>query len=438
MTAIYFYDDASARRFEPFALTRPACALVAGVATIAERWVTALQLPAEAFVGAPHLADFEEPGPNAIGAADRDVPAGAVLANARFAPALRAAPFELARADPIARASDAPPTTDVWIARGRVAAVRLAEPMPLARLRDGVVALDDIAAAGERVEEIGGWWIDDVWQLVATLPAMLAEDIPYLHRAPLGPVAASAGPPEHSVVLGEHPVLVARDVVVSGTTIQRGATIEPSVVFDASAGPIYVGAGSHVHAFTRITGPCYVGRRVTVLGGDVTGCSIGDVCKLRGEVSHTIFAGWSNKGHDGFVGHSYLGRWVNLGAGTITSNLKSTYGTVALWTPDGVRDTGLQFLGTLFGDHAKTGIGLRLTTGTVLGAAANVYDAMPPKAVAPFSWGGTAPYSTYRLDKFIEVAERVMARRQVTLTARGRRQLEAAYAARWSAEGGAE
>lgn len=434
MTAIYFYDDASARRFEPFALTRPACTLVAGVATIADRWVTALQLPAEAFVGAPHLADFDEPGPSAIHAAQREIPAGAVLANSRFAPALRSRPFDLARPDPVGRAGDAPPLADVWTAGGRVAAVRLAEPLALDRLRDGVVALDALRPAGERVEEVDGWWIDEVWQLVSTLPSMLAQDIPYLHRAPLGPVAASAAVPEHAIVLGEHPVLVARDVVVSGSTIQRGATIEPQVVFDASQGPIYVGAGSHVHAFTRITGPCYIGRSVTVMGGDVTGCSIGDVCKVRGEVSNTIFAGWGNKGHDGFVGHSYLGRWVNLGAGTITSNLKNTYGTVALWTPDGVRDSGLQFLGTLFGDHAKTGIGLRLTTGTVLGAAANVYDRMPPKAVAPFSWGGGAPYSTYRVDKFVQVAERVMARRQVTLTPRGRRQLEAAFAARWSVD----
>ena len=131
--------------------------------------------------------------------------------------------------------------------------------------------------------------------------------------------------------------------------------------------------GAHIRAFTRINGPCYVGRDVNVMGGDISGCSIGDVCKVRGELSNTIFVGHSNKGHDGFVGHSYLGRWVNLGAGTITSNLKNTYGTVALWTPTGVRDTGMQFLGTLFGDHVKTGIGLRLTTGTVLGAGANVY-----------------------------------------------------------------
>lgn len=440
MTAIYLYDDARARRFEPFALTRPVSTLVAGVAPIAERWVTALQLPAAAFVAAPHLADFDEPAALALAAADDTIPAGAVLANARFAPALRVRPFPLgvSRPDPVGRAEDAPPLADVWTAGGRVAAVRLTAPLELAALGDGKLALEDVAAAGERVQLLEGWWMDEVWDLVRHLDAMLADDIPYLHRAPLGPVAASSGaPPAHAIVLGDHAVMVAHDVVVSGTRIQRGATIEPQVVFDASKGPIYVGAGSHVHAFSRITGPCYVGREVMLLGGDVTGCSIGDVSKVRGEVSSSIFAGWTNKGHDGFVGHSYLGRWVNLGAGTVTSNLKNTYGSVALWTPEGVRDTGLQFLGTLFGDHAKTGIGLRLTTGTVLGAGANVYDRMPPKAVAPFSWGGGAPYATYRLDKFVEVAERVMARRHVTLSARARRQLAAAHAARWvPAEGG--
>jgi UDP-N-acetylglucosamine diphosphorylase / glucose-1-phosphate thymidylyltransferase / UDP-N-acetylgalactosamine diphosphorylase / glucosamine-1-phosphate N-acetyltransferase / galactosamine-1-phosphate N-acetyltransferase len=114
--------------------------------------------------------------------------------------------------------------------------------------------------------------------------------------------------------------------------------------------------------------------------------------------------------------------------------LKNTYGTVSLWTPSGVRDTGLQFLGTLFGDHVKTGIGLRLTTGTVLGAGANVYDAMPPKAVAPFSWGGGAPYATYRADKFIETAARMMSRRHIELSERDRRHLAAVHAGRWTVE----
>ena len=98
--------------------------------------------------------------------------------------------------------------------------------------------------------------------------------------------------------------------------------------------------------------------------------------------------GHANKGHDGFVGHSILGRWANLGAGTITSNLKNSYGTVTLRTSQGDRDTGMQFLGSLIGDHVKTGIGTRLTTGCILGAGANVFGSMmPPKLVPPFAWG---------------------------------------------------
>src|SRR5439155_6719984 len=221
---------------------------------------------------------------------------------------------------------------------------------------------------------------------------------------------------------------VAADCSSAGSTVVAGAAIEPHVVLDATAGPICIGAGSTVHAFTRLVGPCYIGRHSSILGDRVAASSIGDVCKVRGEVSNTIVLGHANKGHDGFVGHSYLGRWVNLGAGTITSNLKNTYGTVALWTPAGARDTHMQFLGTLFGDHAKTGIGLRLTTGTVLGAGANVYDRMPPKVVSPFSWGGRPPYSVYRVDKFLETAERMMSGRHVSLSDRMRRHLMEAHA----------
>jgi hypothetical protein len=144
--------------------------------------------------------------------------------------------------------------------------------------------------------------------------------------------------------------------------------------------------------------------------------------------------GHSNKGHDGFVGHSMMGRWVNLGAGTITSNLKNTYGPVHLWTPSGERDTGMQFLGTMFGDHAKTAIGTRLVTGCVLGAGANVFgSAMMPKVVAPFAWGETGSFQTYRVDKFLESVERMMARREQFLRAGMRAQLERAHAQRWSA-----
>jgi UDP-N-acetylglucosamine diphosphorylase/glucosamine-1-phosphate N-acetyltransferase len=421
VTTVYLYDDARARLFEPFASTRPISTLTAGVAPIAERWRHLFgATDVRALAGARHgdFADDRATVACPVAAWDGDVvPAGSVVANARFAP-------ELPAARGTSRARTA--ACSMWRGHDRLAAVRLRDDLPVARLADGSLTLDELHSDTGSIDHLAGWWLDEVWDFVRLLPEQLARDI----RCLLESGDEFARPPAYATVLGEEAVALRR-----GETADHAlATIEPHVVLDATAGPILIDAGAHVRAFTRLVGPCYIGRDAQVVGGDVTGCSIGPACKVRGEMSNTVVLGYSNKGHDGFIGHSYLGRWVNLGAGTITSNLKNTYGTVSLWTPAGVRDTGMQFLGTLFGDHVKTGIGLRLTTGTVLGAGANVYDAMPPKVVAPFSWGGGAPYDAYRFEKFAESAARMMARRHVELTARDRRHLAAAHAHRWMPE----
>ncbi|MEO6526668.1 MAG: putative sugar nucleotidyl transferase [Gemmatimonadaceae bacterium] len=398
MSGIYLYDDAVARGFEPFALTRPVGELRAGALLVRERWERALGLPAAGHVTSPHLAGFSEPGSAAV--LDRAwMPAGSWMVNARFAPALSRAP-----------------QADVLEANGRVVAVRLAEGAN-ADVGDGVADLELLAARRSRAPA-DGWWMDEVWDYIRHLVPMLEADIPVLGAG------MSSSLPHGAFRVGTHAVYM-----------EAGAVVEPNVCFDVSAGPILLRATSHVQAFTRLVGPLYVGAHSTVTTDRIAASSIGDTCKVHGEMSNSILVGHSNKGHDGFVGHSILGRWVNLGAGTITSNLKNTYGTVQLWTPDGVRETGLQFLGTMFGDHAKTGIGTRLTTGCVLGAGANVYgSAMPPKAVAPFSWGEAGSFQPYRVEKFLEVAERMMARRHVALEESMKQQLRAAFATRWTVE----
>ena len=436
MTSIYLYDDSRARAFEPFTLTRPVGELMAGAVLQRERWKAALQLPVAGFIAGAHLADFEEAGapPTARGG----LPAGSVLVNARFVPRLSGlTPLASGR-----KPNDgAEAGVDLWLSArgGHPVAVRLTRELPADYFADGGLSIDEVARSSAETAMLDGWWLEEVWDFVRLLPEQLADDLTYLQRAPDGDTSGRwIAPPPHAVVLGTHSVLVAAERISHAGVALPGAMIEPNVVLDATAGPICVDAGSIVHAFTRLVGPCYVGRQSTVLGDRVAASAIGDVCKVRGEMSNTIVLGHANKGHDGFVGHSYLGRWVNLGAGTITSNLKNTYGSVTLWTPKGTRDTGMQFLGTLFGDHAKTGIGTCLTTGTVLGSGANVYGAaIPPKVVPPFSWGSAPPYSVYRLDKFLDVAERVMERRHVRLSTTSRRQLSAAHAARWTAEDGA-
>jgi UDP-N-acetylglucosamine diphosphorylase/glucosamine-1-phosphate N-acetyltransferase len=420
---LVLYDDARARTFEPFASTRPVSEMTAGIALIRERWKLALQ-PNEGvrFLAGQRHADFDE-GDGTLPATGV-LPRGTVVVNTRCVPAV---PTD------VTKAAQRAASCTMWRCNQQLAAVRLKDPLDVAAFADGTLALDDVFAGTGSIGDLKGWWLGEVWDFVRLLPDQLASDIAQVIEQP----STRAGmpfyaPPAHATILGAHPVLVLgptdREPELARTLI------EPHVVFDATAGPIMIHSGSHIRAFTRITGPCYIGREVQVMGGDITVCSIGDVSKVRGEISNTIFIGHANKSHDGFVGHSYLGRWVNLGASTVTSNLKNTYGTVGLWTPSGVRDTGMQLLGTMFGDHVKTGIGMRLTTGTVLGAGANVYGSMPPKVVSPFSWGDGTPYSVYRADKFVETAARMMSRRHVELSDRGRRHLASAHAARWSGE----
>ncbi len=424
MTTVLLYDDQRARTFEPFASTRPVSEMVAGVALIRERWRLALHASSTQFIaGARHL-DFDEPGARA---AQGTIPSGTIIANARFAPVL---PSDSSPLSPRAAACS------LWRNDGRLAAVRIRTPMDIAEFEDGSMALEDLRPGTGSICDTEGWWVNDVWDFVRALPELLASDITRFARLGAGGSAPPLGPPAHAAVLGSHPVFVAPPHPSTGGN-RRATVIEPHVVFDTSAGPVFVGSGSHIRAFTRIAGPCYIGEDVQVVGGDIGGSSIGDRSKVRGELSASILIGHSNKGHDGFVGHSYLGRWVNLGAGTITSNLKNTYGPVSLWTPDGVRDTGLQFLGTFFGDHVKTGIGLRLTTGTVVGAGSNLYGNTPPKTVAPFSWGDGDPYTIHRIDKFLETASRAMSRRHVSLSGQSRKHLTAVHTTRWTVDGSA-
>ncbi|MEO8563299.1 MAG: putative sugar nucleotidyl transferase [bacterium] len=397
MSVVHLYDDARARSFEPFALTRPIGELRAGALLVRERWQRALRAGIAGHISSPHLDGFSEPDAAPVLNAPA-VPAGAWLVNARFAPSLEHAP-----------------AGDVLEADGRVVAVRMQSTLSMNNLIDGSSGLDALVPRDAARATIAGWWIDEVWDFIRHLVPMLDADIPILGAG------ISTSLPRGAIHVGTHPVFV-----------EDGAVVEPSVCFDTTSGPILLRATSHVHAFTRLVGPLHVGAHSVLTTDRIAASSIGDTCKVHGEMSNTILVGHSNKGHDGFVGHSMLGRWVNLGAGTITSNLKNTYGTVQLWTPTGVRETGLQFLGTLFGDHAKTGIGLRLTTGCVLGAGANVFGStMPPKVVAPFTWGESGDFSPYRVEKFLEVVERMMARRHVTLDDAMRAQLEASYAHRW-------
>jgi UDP-N-acetylglucosamine diphosphorylase/glucosamine-1-phosphate N-acetyltransferase len=200
--------------------------------------------------------------------------------------------------------------------------------------------------------------------------------------------------------------------------IDTGATIKPGVVLDAENGPVHIGKNVTVFPNATIEGPAFVGDGSLIkIGAKIyENTSIGEMCKVGGEVEASIIHSYSNKQHDGFLGHAYLGMWVNLGADTNNSDLKNNYGTVKVYINGEPVDSGSMFVGLTMGDHSKAGINTMFNTGTVVGVSCNVFGSgFPPKYIPSFSWGGAEGLTLYDPDKSIGVARRVMARRKVEL-----------------------
>jgi UDP-N-acetylglucosamine diphosphorylase/glucosamine-1-phosphate N-acetyltransferase len=211
--------------------------------------------------------------------------------------------------------------------------------------------------------------------------------------------------------------------------LAREAEIEPGVVLNAEEGPIYIGEEVKIRPPTVIDGPSYIGKGTIIDGAKIReGCSVGPVCRIAGEIEESIFYAYSNKHHDGFIGHSYVGEWVNLAALTTTSDLKNTYGEIKVYLKDEVIDTGEIKVGSFIGDHTKTGIGTLLEAGCVIGVSCNLFGGgTPPKFIPSFSWGGEAGFVENELDKVIEVARLVMKRRGVKQTEADRDLLRKVY-----------
>ncbi len=201
--------------------------------------------------------------------------------------------------------------------------------------------------------------------------------------------------------------------------LEEGAVVEASIL-NTKNGPIYIGKDAEVMEGCIIRGPMVLGDHAQLkMGAKVYGPSaFGPECRVGGEVNNSVMLGYSNKGHDGFLGNSVLGEWCNLGADTNNSNLKNTYGSIKVHSYDsgGDVDTGLQFCGLIMGDHAKSGINTMFNTGTVVGVAANVFGGgFPPKHIPSFAWGGAEGFDTYDIERALVTARRVMERRSIPL-----------------------
>lgn len=202
--------------------------------------------------------------------------------------------------------------------------------------------------------------------------------------------------------------------------LEEGAKLE-FCTLNASTGSMYIGADAEIMEGSIIRGPFALceGSQVK-MGAKIYGpTTVGPHSKVGGEVNNSVIFGYSNKGHDGFLGNSVLGEWCNLGADTNNSNLKNNYDEVKLYSyeSDSLEKTGLQFCGLIMGDHSKSGINTMFNTGTVVGVSANIFGGgFPDKYVPSFSWGGADGIEPYQLDKAFETADRVMSRRGIALT----------------------
>lgn len=216
------------------------------------------------------------------------------------------------------------------------------------------------------------------------------------------------------------PLSASNQLIGERIFLEPGARAE-AATFNTTHGPVYLGADSEVMEGSVVRGGLSLGKHSQLkMGAKIYGAtSIGPWSKVGGEVNNAVILGYSNKGHDGFLGNAVLGEWCNLGADTNNSNLKNNYDEIKVWDyqKGGFSPTGLQFCGLIMGDHSKSGINTMFNTGTVVGVMCNIFGSGFPRTFVPsFSWGGAGGYSEYRIDKALATARRVMERRQIALT----------------------
>lgn len=404
---VIFFEDQHCKKFQPLTLTRPMTDLRVGILTILEKWQFALE-PESVFEISDNnritIAPEKQPVPISGQFPDDE---DYLLINSRLLPGKK-----------IVEALGNLTTGDTLFSKGSMLCGRVSGQSLNGIVRDiksgnpnSVNLMNTISNLFKSPLQIP---VEGI-QLMETIPDLLTfngreieSDIHLMNCKRRGA----------NIQLSPHALLYFENNIFIGDH----SVIEPGATLIAEDGPVYIGSHVIIQAGALIRGPVSVGDGTTIkMGAKIYGeTTIGPVCEVAGEVQNTIFHSYSNKAHDGFVGNSVFGQWCNLGADTNTSNLKNNYSTVTItdWDSQTDWDTGSQFLGTIMGDHSKTGINTMLNTGTVIGVSCNVFGGgFPPKYIPSFSWADSGSIESYKADKAFETMKKVMARRHIDISA---------------------
>ncbi|MDG3004591.1 putative sugar nucleotidyl transferase [Paludisphaera mucosa] len=385
-------EDAAAAGLEPLTLTRPVYDLWLGCSTLGEKIARAFGVgPGPQRRGAlirNHLADVQRRREPHVVINDRDW--------------LARGPLVVARGRWVPPEGFEPPAAGPWVGLcdGKPACAWVGPDDVLGLEWNGVDDWFDGVLAGCPGEEIGGEWIERPWDLVAANARHIERDFARERRPAVSnrqlATLALVGPSDR-------------------LRLHETARIDPYTVFDTTGGPIVVGSGVWIQPFTRVEGPCYIGPETQLFRANIRGAvSIGPNCRIGGEVEASIVQGYSNKYHEGFLGHAYIGEWVNLGAITSNSDLRNDYGEVMVPLQGDPVPTGQAKVGCFVGDHTRTGMGSMLNTGTSIGVMCNVLPAglLLPKHVPSFAavlYGRVAP--GFPVDELFATARIVAGRR---------------------------
>lgn len=390
---VCLFEDALVADLEPLTLTRPAYELLCGCTSLADKQKRYFAASSHGTLVRPYLADLAVTG-GPVNDLDWLREGPVVLVNARWLPP--------APEPDVLQQLDRPcvAVCDGEVAFAVLTPDLLADCSPLT-----------IDACLERWREslpsrgVAGTMVRYLWDLVDRNGEEIELD-------------AWLTSPERPRRTENLPALVGR---ADRLLIDPTAHIDPMVVADTTAGPVVIDREAVVGAFTRLEGPCYLGPGTHVLGAKIRGgTSLGPMCRVGGEVECSVLWGCSNKYHDGFLGHAYVGAWVNLGAGTSNSDLRNDYGDVRVVVGGRLIDTRRSKVGCFLGDHTKTGLGALLNTGTSVGAFCNLLPtgSLLPKYVPSFTdvWNGSLKDNA-DLDSLLTTAAKVMRRRGVALDA---------------------